>query len=443
ICTAYSDYSLEEILTRLGRTDRMLILKKPFDAIEVLQFADALTEKWRLSRDARAKVDDLEARIEERSREIREGERQLIEARKMELVGKLAGGIAHDFNTLLTSIIGHAELVRQDAAEDSQFYRSAAEIGKSATAAATLTQQLLAFSRRQMLKPELLDLNATVHTMESHLRQALGPGIEVTVTAHASRPWTWTDPGQFRQVLISLAHNSRDAMPHGGQFIVETSDVTLAEPETDMAAGDYVMITVTDSGAGIPEDARPHIFEPFFTTKTPGEGKGLGLAMCHGILKQGGGHIVLRAGPHPRGTVFAIYLPRYQRIAESAPAQPQEETRGNGVILLVEEDDTLRGMAATVLQQSGYTVHRATNSREAITVAGRLSRVDLLLASAALPEMTGPELAEWLVSLHPSLKELYVIPPEAEEPADAGAAYLRKPYAPALLTGKVRETMAN
>ena len=211
ICTAYSDYSLEAMVSRLGRTDRMLVLKKPFDAVEVLQFADSLTEKWRLAREARAKVEDLEARVAERTRELREGQQKLIEARKMELVGKLAGGIAHDFNTLLTSIIGHADLIRQTAAPGSDVTSSAEEIAKSAHTAATLTRRILAFSRRQVLQPEPLEVNAIMESIEPRLREILGTGVTLNMAANlATNPWTRADASQIQEVLFSLAENARE-----------------------------------------------------------------------------------------------------------------------------------------------------------------------------------------------------------------------------------------
>ena len=454
ICTAYSDYSLDQMAGRLGRTDRMLILKKPFDAIEVLQFADSLTEKWRLSQEARAKMDDLEERVAARTRELREGQQQLIEARKMELVGKLAGGIAHDFNSLLTAIIGHAELIQQAAADESLPFQSAGEISKAATSAATLTRQLLAFSRKQRLRPELLDVNAAVIGMGLTLRGLMGDGIEVSTKANARNPWTRADAGQIQQVLISLAHNARDAMAHGGKLCLETADVTLAAEDAssgdDVHPGDYVVIAVTDTGGGIPEEVKPHLFEPYFTTKAQGEGKGMGLAMCHGILKQSGGHIAVES-TSGRGTTFKLYLPRIEEgRSEGTLAPPVAGAASSpavhvtGVVLLVEADETLRAMAGTVLENAGYTVRRAASSREAINIAGRLTRVDLLLADAVMPEMTGKELGVWLCASRPHMKVLFTSAVDDDKSAqqgDSGADILRKPYTPGILAERVRSAL--
>ncbi len=462
ICTAYSDYSFGQIVAKLGRTDRMLILKKPFDAIEVLQFADALAEKWRLGQEARTKMEDLESRVIERTRELRERQQQLIEARKMELVGKLAGGIAQDFNSILTAIIGHADLIRQGVPIGDIPFRSAVEIGKSAASAAKLTHQLLAFSRRQMLKPERLDVNAVIRRIEPALREVMGPAIEVAIEPRASDPWVRADAGQLHQVLISLAHNARDAMPHGGRLTLETAGATLDAGQSEVPHGDYVMIAITDTGAGIPEAVKPHLFEPYFTTKATGGGKGLGLAVCHGIVRQSGGHIAVRSEAG-RGATFMLYLPTFQEPPENSHAAAEHrkspsgrgtgEQEGGGagwragepaVILLVEENSALRGVAATVLENQGYVVRRAAGSREAMSIAERLERVDLLLADVAMPEMTGPELAQWLCSSRPGMKVLLASPFDEDKPSQppgAGAGFLRKPYTPASLSRAIRAAL--
>jgi signal transduction histidine kinase len=446
ICTAYSDYSLDHIVRKLGRSDRVLILKKPFDAIEVLQFADALTEKWRLSQQVRAKMEDLETRVAERTRELLERQHQLIEARKMELVGKLAGGIAHDFNSILTAIIGHADLIRQVVPTGELPSQSAVEIGKSAACAAKLTHQLLAFSRKQMLKPERLDVNGAILGIAPALREAFGKGIEVVAEARAANPWARADASQLQEVLMSLAHNARDAMPHGGKLTLETADVTLDASQAEVPAGDYVMIAITDTGKGIPEAVKPHLFEPYFSTKAAGEGKGLGLAVCHGILKQSGGHIAATS-ESGRGSTFKLYLPRFQDGAAEQTVPPPAGSatpseRGTEVILLVEQNPALRGVAATVLESQGYIVRRAAGSREAMSIAGRLDRVDLLVADVAMEEMTGPELAKWLCSSRPLMKVLMASPFDEDQDSLApDAGFLRKPYTPGSLSRTVRGTL--
>ena len=449
ICTAYSDYSLDQIVARLGRSDRMLILKKPFDSIEVLQLADSLTEKWRLGQAARARVEDLETLVAERTRELHEGQQKLIEARKMELVGKLAGGIAHDFNSILTAIIGHADLIRQVTAAGELPFESAVEIGKSAECAAKLTQQLLAFSRKQLLKLERVDVNAAIREIEPALRKLLGVEINVRIQGNAENPWATADAAQLEQVLISLAHNARDAMPNGGELTLETANLTLDANDSEGRAGEYLMIAITDSGKGIADEVRPHLFEPYFTTKSPGEGKGLGLAACHGILKQSGGHIAVESEVG-RGTTFKLYLPllREGQSEGTSPTEAPDSSLASGhgteVILLVEQSAALRGVAATLLENQGYVVRRAANGREAMSIARRMDRVDLLVADTVMDDMSGRELAQWLCASQPGMKLLLTAcdndQPDMQAP-DPGNGYLRKPYAPGALSRRVRATL--
>ena len=400
-------------------------------------------------------MEKLEERVAERTRELRAEHQRLIEARKMELVGKLAGGIAHDFNSLLTAIIGHADLIRQVVPPEGLPFESAVEIGKSAASAANLTHQILAFSRRQRLKIEALDVNAAISGIGPALRQLLGGAIEVSTVPNASNPWTRADAGQLREVIISLSRNALDAMPEGGKLILETADLTVdaAEPPPDpeiaeVAPGDYVTISITDTGGGIPDHVKPHLFEPYFTTKAPGEGKGLGLAMCHGIVKQTGGHIAFRSEVG-YGATFKVYLPRFRKappedaLVSPVGAAAAPPVRGTEVILLVEADATLRELAAAVLEKQGYTVHRAPGSHEAIRIAGPLAAVDLLIANAVMPEMAGKDLAEWLGASHPRMKALFTTTYDSEKAAREGIPdpaddLLHKPYTPAMLCAKIR-----
>jgi two-component system NtrC family sensor kinase len=451
ICTAYSDYSLGQIAGKLGRTDKMLILKKPFDSIEVRQLADALTEKWRLAREARAKLEDLEERVAERTRELRERQSELVEARKLELVGKLAGRIAHDFNSLLTAIIGHADLIQEVSLDDSLAYRSAVEIGNSAATAATLTHQLLAYSRNQMLKIQRTDVNETVRTMIPGIRELMGDAVKITVSPDARDSWAMADGGHLEQVLSSLARNARDAMADGGSFTLKTADVTVgpadADEESGNRPGDYVMISVSDNGAGITDEVKPHLFEPYFTTKGPGQGKGLALATSYGVIKQMGGYISVESEPG-KGATFNVFLPHVLEgqvdgpTAEPLPAAAS--AGGTEVILLVEENPALLDLAGDVLEQQGYTVRRAATAQEAMSIAGRHDCVDLLLADGARKNTTTRELAGWLGSTRPAMKLLLTSPFEPEgmpESAEPGPGFLRKPYTPSALSQKTRETL--
>jgi two-component system cell cycle sensor histidine kinase/response regulator CckA len=378
-------------------------------------------------------------------------ESQLFQAQKLETVGRLAGGIAHEFNTILTTVIGHAEMIGQGVSSGSPEFQSADQIGKSAGRAAQLTQQLLAFSRKQMLQPEILDLNAAVAHAELMLRPLLGDRIELRVATQARHPWAKADAGQIQQMLVQLAANAQDAMPHGGKLTLETADVTLDESYVSsrpgVAAGEYVMLAIADTGAGISDEVKPRLFEPFFTTKPLGEGTGLGLSMCYGIVKQLGGDISVHSEPG-RGSIFKVYLPRVSAIPSEPAAAPEpirkEMTwRGSETILLVEDDAGLRDLAALVLGKLGYTVHAAANGCEAMSIAGHTTGIDLLLTDAVMPQMSGKELADQLRLLQPCVKVLFTSAYTEEAIVhhgilDPGADYLHKPYTPLLLSRKTR-----
>ncbi len=381
-------------------------------------------------------------------------ESRLIEGSKLQTVGQLAGGIAHDFNTILTAIIGYAELIEQEVPADGPLFKSAEQIGKSATRAATLTQQLLAFSRKQMLQPELIDLNAIVSGIDVVLRRLLSDAVEVRTAANARHPWVKADVGQVQQVLISLALNARDAMPRGGKLTFETADVTLDETyaasHSEVSAGEYTMIAITDTGDGIPNDVKPHLFEPFFTTKPQGEGTGLGLAMCYGILKQSRGHISVYSEVG-HGTTFKVYLPRAERMATKqapAPSLPEPTlSSGTETILLVEDDAALRGLAGIVLEKQGYRVLTAANGLEAAEIAERgAANIDLLLTDVVMPQMGGKELADRLQPSHPRMKVLFTSAYTEDAIVhhgilDPGIDFLRKPYTPTALSRQARAAL--
>ncbi len=396
------------------------------------------------------RVVGLSADVTERKRM----EAKLFEAGKLETVGRLAGGIAHDFNTILTAIIGHAELIGEAVPKGGPEFHSADQIGKSAARAAQLTQQLLAFSRKQLLQSEILDLNGTVTSCELVLRRLLGDGIEVRVAINAKHPWAKADAGQIQQMLVQLALNAQDAMPRGGRLTLETGDITLdetyASTRPDVIAGEYVMIAISDTGDGIADEVKARLFEPFFTTKPQGEGTGLGLAMCHGIAKQIGGHICVYS-ELGHGTTFKIFLPRVSEAASkpattSAPILKGSPKRGTETILLVEDDESLRDLATIVLKKLGYTVHSAANGIEALAMADRNGEYSLLLTDVVMPQMSGKELADRLRSSRPCLKVLFtsaytedaIVHHGILEP---GIEFLHKPYTPALLSKKAREVL--
>ncbi len=379
-------------------------------------------------------------------------EKKLLEAVKLETVGRLAGGIAHDFNTILTAIIGHAELIREAVPAGGQEYQSAVQIGRSAVRAAQLTQQLLAFGRKQMIQPELLDMNAIVATEELILRRLLGDGFEIRVALNAKHPHTKADPAQIKEMLVQLALNAQDAMPRGGRLTLETGDVTLdqnyASTHVDVVAGEYVMIAVTDTGMGLSEEVKLRLFDPFFTTKPQGEGSGMGLSMCYGIAKQIGGHISVYS-ELGSGTTFKIFLPRASAADNSLAGRPQVDApsaRGTESILLVEDDTELRDLAGIVLGKLGYKVHLAANGHDAVDVAGRLANVDLLLTDVVMPKMSGKELANQLKVSRPRMKVLFTSAYTEEAIVhhgilDSGIDFLHKPYTPSALARKAREAL--
>ena len=326
--------------------------------------------------------------ITERKRSEEERERlqaELFQAQKMESVGRLAGGVAHDFNNLLTAIIGYANFVKEALPEESPIIADIEQVLRGAERAAGLTRQLLAFSRRQRIEPEIVDLNELVLDVDKMLRRLVGEDIEMVVSSGHNLGRVKVDRGQMQQVLMNLAVNARDAMPGGGRLSIETANVTLdehyAKMHPDASAGAYVMLRVSDTGCGMSEAVKAHVFEPFFTTKEVGKGTGLGLATVYGIIEQHGGNIACDSEPG-RGTCFEMYLPRVD--AEPAPfvdEPAQALPRGVETILLVEDEATVRRITARTLLGLGYVVLQASNGDDALRVVGEFpGRIDLLLS---------------------------------------------------------------
>jgi signal transduction histidine kinase/ActR/RegA family two-component response regulator len=376
---------------------------------------------------------------------------QLIQAQKMEAVGRLAGGVAHDFNNLLTIIMGRTALLRKQLDGVARLDRHAALIEKTAQRAATLTGQLLAFSRKQLLQPKVLDLNGLVGNIGTLLRRLIGEDIDfLTVLGPGLAP-VKADPGQLEQVLMNLVVNARDAMPGGGRVTLETANVVLdptyASRHADVQAGPYVLLAVSDTGVGMDPATKAHMFEPFFTTKAPGKGTGLGLATVYGIVKQSSGHIAVYSEPG-QGTTFKIYLP-----AVDQPIDAQEDgtvsspPKGSETLLVVEDEDELRDLLAEVLETSGYTVLQAQNCADAIKLcAEREGSIDLLLTDVVMPQMSGRELADRLQKACPTMKVLYMSGYTDGAIVHhgilaAGVSFLQKPFTPVTVGQKVREVL--
>jgi signal transduction histidine kinase/DNA-binding response OmpR family regulator len=379
-------------------------------------------------------------------------EEQLLQSRKMEAIGQLAGGVAHDFNNILTAITGYSELLLGDLSSYDSRHADVQEIKKAADRAAALTRQLLAFSRRQVLQPTVLNLNVVISNMEKMLRRLIREDIELVIALDPELGRVKADMGQIEQVIMNLAVNARDAMPQGGKLTIETANVVLdeeyAQQHVDVQPGPYVMLAVSDTGVGMDEETRSHLFEPFFTTKEVGEGTGLGLATVYGIVKQSGGHIWVYSEPKP-GTTFKVYLPRVEEAVESGKQvqSPAESPRGSETVLLVEDADMVRDLAYRVLLQNGYTVLEARDGREALQVCEEHEGpIHLLMTDEVMPQMSGRELADRLMPLRPEMRMLYmsgytddgIIRHGVLEP---GVAFLQKPFTPDALTSKVREVL--
>jgi len=595
LCTAYSDYSWDEIFEKLGHSDGLLILKKPFDAVEAFQLAHALTEKWRLHQQSRRKMEALERAVAERTRELQQvnrtlqmevvehlraaeelkfkniilstqqeasidgilvmdedanvlsynhqfvemwgiptelmaqradplflqfvtnqmaepqsflqrvqylyehrretsseeimlkdgriidrhsapmfgaGDRfygrvwyfrnitgrkrieaQLFQSQKMETVGKLAGGVAHEFNSILTTIIGQSELLLGELPPGNPLSNHAAEIRKAAELAAALTRQLLAYGRKQILQPEILDLNAILAGLESALRHLLGRGVDVRLAHAAGLKAVKADAGQIEQVILNLALNAREAMPNGGQLTLETANVSFDQEQgirhPEMKPGDYVMLAITDSGTGMSAEVKAHLFEPFFSTRGVGQGAGLGLSTCYGIIKQSGGHISVYSEPG-LGATFKIYLPPVESPAQIPLPRldPPDLPRGTETLLLVEDDPVLREMAATLLRRLGYTVLEAANGLEALGLKQPrdLGPIDVLFTDVVMPQMSGKELADRVQALSPRTRILFTAantgPAIVQQGGlNAGVALLQKPFTPSALARKLREVL--
>jgi PAS domain S-box-containing protein len=376
---------------------------------------------------------------------------QLSQAQKLQSIGRLAGGVAHDFNNLLTAILGNAELAMLDLEPDHAARPSIEEITKAAEAAARLTRQLLSFARRQMIEPVPLDLSAVVRSSLEMLGRLLGEDIQIITVLDDHLGIVEADPGQIQQVLVNLTVNARDAMPEGGHLVVETANVVIGEEyvstRPEIAPGNYVTLSVTDTGAGMSEEVLSHLFEPFFTTKPQGSGTGLGLATCHGIVKQSGGHIWIHSEVG-LGTTVTILLP--QRATRSGGAgetsAPQPPARGTETVLVVEDEPSVRRLAVLGLRSHGYLVLEAANAAEALRVAATEHGIALVVSDVIMPGMRGPELASRLGKVRPKAKVLltsgHADAPEAFRD-DAGRAipFLSKPFTPDRLARKVRAVL--
>jgi PAS domain S-box-containing protein len=425
-----------------------------------------ITDQKRVEDELRKHRDHLEELVRERAaeliatneqlhRQILERERleeELRQSQKLEGIGRLAGGIAHDFNNLLTAINGFAELMQFQLAPDDPLQELVGKMLQSGQRAADLVRQLLAFSRKQIIQPQVLDLNQLVADLDKMLQRIIGEDIELRTNLAPNLGRVKADPTQMEQVIVNLAVNARDAMPIGGRLTLETANAVLDEDyvagHLGVQPGEYILLAISDTGMGMSREVQAHLFEPFFTTKEVGKGTGLGLATVYGIVKQSGGDIWVYS-EEGVGTTFKIYLPRAQEAAQPLPSRPMhtEMPLGWETILVVEDDAEVRDLARRVLHRQGYTVLEAGDGQQALWLAaGYSSPIHLLLSDVVMPGMSGVALAEELACARPDLKVLFMSGYSDEAVArhstsEAGTPFLQKPFSPMALARQVRAAL--
>ena len=384
---------------------------------------------------------------------LRASQLQLQQSQKLEAIGQLAGGVAHDFNNMLTAIIGYTDLSLRRVGLENPIRRNLEETKKAAERAASLVRQLLAFSRKQILEPKVLDLNDVVKDMHKMLTRLIGENIKLATRLETDLGSVKADPCQVEQIIVNLVVNARDAMPRGGRVTIETANVSLndqtASKHVSVKPGEYVMLAVSDTGSGMDQETQARIFEPFFTTKEVGKGTGLGLSTVYGIVKQSGGNIWVYS-EQGLGTVFKVYLPRIDDATASTVAKQAQEAnapRGTETILFVEDEDVVRGLARKILMQAGYNVLDAKGGDEAIRLChAHAGPIDLLLTDVVMPEISGKEVADRLLELRPSIRVLFMSGYTDEAIVqhgvlDANVKFIQKPFTWIALTKKVREVL--
>ena len=383
---------------------------------------------------------------------LQKSEDQLRQSQKLESVGRLASGIAHDFNNMLMAINGYSDLILRELGDDSPLRKKVLEIKKAGERSADLTHQLLAFSRRQILQPKLIDLNRVVNETNQMLCRLIGEDIQIKICLNSEPSWVEADPGQLSQVMMNLVVNARDAMPEGGKLSVKTAFVTLEnEPVAQFApntGGEFVMLSVADTGIGIERKIAEKIFEPFFTTKPAGLGTGLGLSTVYGIVKQSGGFIWVNSEPGA-GAEFKVYLPsaaaRIGAENRKKPAAPFPH--GTETILLVEDEETVRNLTRRILETCNYTVIEARNGVEALKIWAEMNdQIDLLMTDVVMPQMHGRELSEKIAAVNPQIRTLFTSGYTTDRLMQLGVSdeevnFIQKPYAPDALARKVREML--
>lgn len=464
------------MVTAIGRSEDVVealelgandYVTKPVDMPVILARIKSLISRKKAEEALKELTEELESRVAIRTAELqsvndqlhkeiserKQAEEQFRQSQKMEAFGKLAGGVAHDFNNLLTVINGYSQLALSRIEKDDTLHAWVEEINRSGERAVGLTRQLLAFSRRQVLQPKVLDLNVSVVEMEKMLRRLIGEDIDLSVTLASDLGAVKADPGQLEQVVMNLAVNARDAMPDGGQICIETENVVVSNSDAnqlEVSQGNYVAMHVIDTGLGMDEATKAQIFEPFFTTKEEGKGTGLGLSTVFGIVKQSDGAIEVRS-KIGQGTCFTIYLPIEKKKSSSQLEKSVNlnDVRGEETILLVEDEDAVRKLTEEVLTDCGYTVLSACQGDEALEKYGQSDvAIDLLLTDVVMPGMNGRELALRMKSSHPEVSVLFMSG-YAENAivrdgiVDPDIHLIEKPFEPEDLMVKIRHILDN
>jgi signal transduction histidine kinase len=431
----------------LGENNEVLyVIHRVEDITELVRLKQAGSEQHKLAEEMRLRAERMETEVFLRARQLDEANRQRLES-----IGRLAGGVAHDFNNLLSVILGHSKLLMENIREGGPFWDGLSQIEQAAESAASLTRQLLAYSRQQVLQPKVLDLNEVVREVDPLVRRLIGTHIQFQTSLNPRLARIKADPGQLEQVIMNLAINARDAMPDGGKLIIETSNVEVDEEyrrqRPVVALGSYVLLSVADTGIGIDKDTATQIFEPFFTTKQGGGGTGLGLATVYGIVKQSGGYIWLysEAG---MGTTFKVYLPQTQEAIQPIVRKVKTpHARGSETILLVEDQPSLRELAQIILERDGYRVLCAANPTQALEISATCTDpIHLLVTDVVLPIMNGRVLAERMVEDRPSIKVLFVSGYTEDiighhGQLDLKTNFLEKPFSHETLSAKVRSVL--
>ncbi len=467
ICTAYADYSWDQMTAKLGISDRLVILKKPFDNVEVVQLAHALTEKWCLRIKVRARMTELEKIVAARTWELQKANHELRkeiaehartedalrQSQKMDALGQLASGIAHNFNNLLQVIRGNAQYLVAQEQPAPTVLDAMQQIDAAAVRAAKLTSQMLMFGRKKRMERQHLDLGQTLTQFGQMLHPLLGEDITLEIKCDGPPLVLFADPVMIEQVILNLAVNARDAMPQGGRLSIQSCPMEISEETVrhnpKAHPGKFARISVVDTGCGITPEAMWHLFEPFFTTKEQGKGIGLGLATAYGIVKQHEGWIEVETQPG-QGSTFRIFFPLSISPAKPAKVLPPETkiVGGKETILLVEDEQVVRYMARRVLQRQGYRVLEASSGEQALSVWNEQgTEIDLLLTDMIMPEgLSGRKLAEKLLEKKAGLKVIYTTGYSQDAigqdlKLEEGLNFIAKPYHPNSLLQIVRRSL--